>query len=245
MTSPAHDALIPTTCRLAASLGFDLVIPNPDPGRFGEHPDVFAVAEKTICQSGWRSGNGDELTIGAGNTAVFEVKRDPADFRADQGKPHRSRLPLFGMWFVYVCPPGVIKPEQLEGTPAGLYWLIGSTWKLKRDPLPRVIGHARSDEIKLLARIAADRSYAATHSLPDPVARRETGPAAGSPAHRAIQWLLDNPNGEPGKAIIRAIGFDGSEDKLARLLGRAGVVIRASGGIRYFYPPGAIVEDAA
>ena len=80
-----------------------------------EQPDVL----------GWHSGR----------TILIEVKVSRSDFFADRDKPHR-RNPNQGMgqirWFL--CPEGLIMPEELPDK-WGLLWVLNSgVVKIKKDP---------------------------------------------------------------------------------------------------------------
>lgn len=54
---------------------------------------------------GWRNSGGDSYLI--------ECKASRSDFLADKKKFHRSGIPALGQYRYYMCPPGMIKPEEL------------------------------------------------------------------------------------------------------------------------------------
>lgn len=68
---------------------------------------------------GFRTGTGME-------TILVEAKTSRADFLADRKKPHRNGTCAgVGNYRYYLCPEGLIKPEELpEGW--GLLWVCGS-----------------------------------------------------------------------------------------------------------------------
>jgi hypothetical protein len=61
---------------------------------------------------GWRNSGGDSYLI--------ECKASRSDFLADQKKVHRQ-MPGLGQFKYYMCPPGMIKPEELPAKWGLLY----------------------------------------------------------------------------------------------------------------------------
>jgi hypothetical protein len=53
---------------------------------------------------GWRNSAGDSYLV--------ECKASRADFLADRKKPHRH-MPALGQFRYFMCPPGMIKPDEL------------------------------------------------------------------------------------------------------------------------------------
>lgn len=99
------------------------------------HQSMTELAVKWLKRPGSRNGHGCHVALSevaggwcgeipdaigfraAGDcdgTVVVEVKRSRADFLADAKKPHRSGEALgMGNWRYYLCPEGLIKPEEL------------------------------------------------------------------------------------------------------------------------------------
>lgn len=77
----------------------DLVLYEPGAGFGQESPDVI----------GWKLSGPD------GGSVVVEAKASRADFLADRKKPHREG-PGLGNWRYYLCPEGLIQPDEC---PAG------------------------------------------------------------------------------------------------------------------------------
>jgi len=79
-----------------------------------------------ICT--WRNENTDVWGLGTFNeSAVIEVKTSHSDFLADQKKWCRSKDAEItgnqaGMYRWYLCPEGIIKPEELPDKWGLLYW---------------------------------------------------------------------------------------------------------------------------
>lgn len=94
------------------------------PNSANGHGCHVAVSE---CRSGWSGEvpdaigfrqSGHDLSDGS---VVVEVKVTRGDFLADRKKPHRSSGGL-GNWRYYLCPEGLITPEELP--PGwGLLWV--------------------------------------------------------------------------------------------------------------------------
>lgn len=76
----------------------------------------------------WGSENTDVWGLGNFNdSAVIEVKVSRSDFKADQKKWARSKQAEMlnlqaGRYRWYLCPEGVIKPEELPDKWGLLYW---------------------------------------------------------------------------------------------------------------------------
>lgn len=64
----------------------------------GESPDAI----------GYRVSSYDD-----GGTVVVEAKVSRADFRADAKKPHRNDGEGMGKWRYYMCPEGIIQPDEV------------------------------------------------------------------------------------------------------------------------------------
>ncbi|HGF9505455.1 TPA: adenylosuccinate synthase [Acinetobacter baumannii] len=71
-----------------------------EPSHYGENPDVYGVRHG--C-SGFDVG-----------TVLLEAKTSRSDFLADKKKPQRiDQTTGIGKWRYYICPTGLIKPEEL------------------------------------------------------------------------------------------------------------------------------------
>lgn len=71
-----------------------------EPTCYGENPDVFGV----------RHG----LHSASVGTFLLEAKTSRSDFLADRSKPHRINPEIgMGKYRYYICPTGLIKPEEL------------------------------------------------------------------------------------------------------------------------------------
>lgn len=104
----------------AGGHGCQVVVSEAWSGWDGEKPDAI----------GWRSCVHDDGTV------LVEVKVSRADFLADARKPHRAN-PSEGMgkWRYYLCPEGLIQPDELPPR-----W--GLLWVTARGGLKAVAGPA-------------------------------------------------------------------------------------------------------
>lgn len=83
-----------------------------------------------VALSECRSGHGGEMPDAIGfraatqevETVVVEVKVSRADFAADFKKPHRADGEGMGMYRYYMCPEGLIQPDELPPR-WGLLWV--------------------------------------------------------------------------------------------------------------------------
>lgn len=92
----------------AGGPGCTIAVSEVKSGWTGEIPDAFGV----------------RATGGRDGSVVVEVKVSRADFLADKAKPHRQAGKGVGNWRYFMCPEGVIKPEEVpEGW--GLLWVNG------------------------------------------------------------------------------------------------------------------------
>lgn len=105
-----------------------------------ENPDVFAIHSH-------------------GETVVLEAKASRSDFLADKRKPFRAD-PDQGMgdFRYYICPPDVIKPEDLEGTKWGLIYA-----NVDRNQCKVIRGHVLNKNIH--KRESNDRDWRFTKNL--------------------------------------------------------------------------------
>lgn len=74
------------------------------------------------------AGCGEEADVVAFRSTcslVMEAKVSRRDFLADAGKPHRTR-PALGNYRFYVCPEGIIQPDELP-VGWGLLYMAGRT----------------------------------------------------------------------------------------------------------------------
>jgi len=95
-------------CKLAVKW---LQRPNSQKG----HGCEIALSE---CTSGWDGecpdAIGFKLTMRGAESTVVEVKVSRSDFLSDKNKPHRNGSEVgLGRWRYYMCPEGIIKPEDL------------------------------------------------------------------------------------------------------------------------------------
>ena len=138
MAGELHDELVARSEKWLNAQGCKVVIRDPFRCYTQEQPDAI----------GWRDG----VSI------LIEAKASRADFLSDKKKSFRAN-PENGMgdWRFYICPPEVIKPEDLpEGW--GLLWAMPKTIK-KVHGLPSNagwyrapnIGHKRNENMMLVS----------------------------------------------------------------------------------------------
>lgn len=101
----------------------------------------LAVSE---CRSGWSGEIPDAIgwrTAGyLDGSVVVEVKVSRSDFLADKNKPHRSGESLgLGNWRYYMCPEGLVQPDDLPPL-WGLLW-VNSRGHVKVKVGPMLIEH--------------------------------------------------------------------------------------------------------
>lgn len=102
----------------------------------GGHGCQVAFSE---CQSGLAGEIPDAIGFranSADSSVVVEVKVSRADFLADHKKPHRSETAGMGNWRYYMCPEGMIRPEDLP-VGWGLLW-VNSRGHIKAQAGPAV-----------------------------------------------------------------------------------------------------------
>jgi len=100
-----------------------------------QHQELVALASAWLRRPGSRGGHGcqvafTETRVGylsgespdaigfrargfADGSVLVEVKTSRADFLADAKKPHRSDTPGMGRFRYYMCPEGLIRPDEL------------------------------------------------------------------------------------------------------------------------------------
>lgn len=114
MTKPTldHSAL----CEIAKKW---LLRPNSQRG----HGCNVALSE---CRSGWVGEMPDAIGYRAAtittDTVLVEAKTSRADFLADAKKPHRADGEGIGLYRYYMCPEGLIQPEEVPAR-WGLLWV--------------------------------------------------------------------------------------------------------------------------
>jgi len=123
-----HDALVERAARWMRSKGCSLVLRELTTTGTSEIADAL----------GWR---GDE-------TVLVECKTSRADFLADRRKPFRH-FPESGMgrYRYYLCPPDLIKPEEIP-TNWGLLYALGRTVKVVTGRNPQTWGYHWGDDGK-------------------------------------------------------------------------------------------------
>lgn len=111
-----HDALVERAARWLRSKGCTLVLKELTTAGVGEIPDAI----------GWTREE----------TVLVECKVSRADFLAERSKPHRV-LPENGMGRLryFLCPPDVIRPEDLPPK-WGLLYALNRNIKLVAGPHP-------------------------------------------------------------------------------------------------------------
>lgn len=72
-----------------------------------------------------------------GYSILVECKTSRSDFRADQNKPHARIGNGVGQRRYYLCPDGIITPEDLQDTDYGLLTTTGSNIRVRKDALVR------------------------------------------------------------------------------------------------------------
>ncbi|MDE2102768.1 MAG: hypothetical protein KGL39_36325 [Patescibacteria group bacterium] len=75
--------------------------------------------------------NPDAIGWQAHKSLVVECKASRSDFLAQKNKPCVRIGRLVGNERFYLCPEGVIKPEDLEGTGYGLIWWDGKSSRMQ------------------------------------------------------------------------------------------------------------------
>lgn len=78
------------------------------------------------CRSGWGGEMPDAIGFRTASsdveTVVVEAKTSRADFLADFKKPHRTDGEGMGLYRYYMCPEGLVKPEEVPER-WGLLWV--------------------------------------------------------------------------------------------------------------------------
>jgi hypothetical protein len=96
------------------------------PNSQGGHGCHFALSE---CRSGWDGEMPDSIGFRAAtretDTVVVEVKVSRSDFLADAKKPHRADGEGMGLYRYYMCPEGLIQPDEVPER-WGLLWVSAS-----------------------------------------------------------------------------------------------------------------------
>lgn len=84
---------------------------------------LFAVSE---VKTGWDGEIPDAFGVRAAGShdgsVVVEVKTSRSDFLADRRKPHRHAGKGIGTWRYFMCPEGLIQPDELPPN-WGLLWV--------------------------------------------------------------------------------------------------------------------------
>ncbi len=101
MASPEHDKLVKLAARWLKENGFGVVATELTFAGKGEQPDAIGFRHNT--------------------SAIVEAKVSRADFLADAKKPWRSGVPSLGVYRFYLCPKGLIAPDELPSRWGLLY----------------------------------------------------------------------------------------------------------------------------
>lgn len=93
------------------------------PNSQGGHGCHVALSE---CRSGWGGEMPDSIGFRAATreteTVVVEVKVSRSDFLADAKKPHRADGEGMGLYRYFMCPEGLIQPDEVPER-WGLLWV--------------------------------------------------------------------------------------------------------------------------
>ncbi|MGE8063867.1 adenylosuccinate synthase [Pseudomonas sp. NPDC089569] len=93
------------------------------PNSQGGHGCQVALSE---CRSGWGGEMPDSIGFRAATreteTVVVEVKVSRSDFLADAKKPHRADGEGMGLYRYFMCPEGLIQPDEVPER-WGLLWV--------------------------------------------------------------------------------------------------------------------------
>lgn len=142
--SEAHQTLVLQGKRWLAKQGFAVVATELSATGSREQPDV--VGFRSTC------------------SAIIEVKVNRADFLADARKPERSGDGLgVGNYRFYLCPKGLIRPEELParwgllysdgGRIQGVKLPPGNVW-----PNPQTTSHADWQQFQHESNLAKERA---------------------------------------------------------------------------------------
>lgn len=106
------------------------------PNSQGGHGCHFALSE---CRSGWDGEMPDSIGFRAATreteSVVVEVKVSRSDFLADAKKPHRADGEGMGLYRYFMCPDGLIQPDEVPER-WGLLWVsAGGRITAKRGPV--------------------------------------------------------------------------------------------------------------
>ncbi|WP_425953273.1 hypothetical protein [Ralstonia pseudosolanacearum] len=105
MAGELHDLLTELGARWFRKQGFGVVATEITVGGCREQPDVIAF--RHCC------------------SAIMEAKASRGDFLADLRKPERTQEGMgLGVYRFYICPEGLIKPEELPPK-WGLLYVVG------------------------------------------------------------------------------------------------------------------------
>lgn len=122
---------------------------NPDLCRTCRYPYQYVAVE--LCTVG--TENTDVWGYNSEGTAVIEVKVSHSDFLADKKKWWRKDAPeelRAGNLRWYLCPEGIIKPEELPDKWGLLYWDGKYIYPVVA---PKVFGNTGRADMRILASI--------------------------------------------------------------------------------------------
>lgn len=105
MPSPEHAKLVTLAARWLKKNGFGVVATELTFAGGGEQPDAIGFRHNV--------------------SAIVEAKVSRADYLADAKKPWRSGAPSLGVYRFYLCPQGLVLPEELPPRWGLLYEVAG------------------------------------------------------------------------------------------------------------------------
>jgi hypothetical protein len=139
---PAMDRHV--NCSHQTSTSSECRMPSKSSPPKMSHADLCEVAKKWLCRSNSQGGHGcgvalsecrsgwtgempdaigfRSVDIGITETVLVEVKVSRADFLADAKKPHRAHGQGLGLFRYFMCPAGLIQPDEVPDK-WGLLWV--------------------------------------------------------------------------------------------------------------------------
>jgi len=147
MSFYSHQELVDITANKVASIfRCGMVLKEPRSMALSFSPDVFAVKK-------------------GGMTFQFEIKVSRSDFLKDKNKPHRiTPSEDVGVFRYYVCPYGMISPDDpalvVSGVRWGLVWVDkGGKFHIKRGPTSKGVTSYNSAIMEECYKCLANRAH--------------------------------------------------------------------------------------